>query len=100
MYGDDALLAVALVMFLLGTLLAVLASGIGLWRAHALPWWGAIGLAVWLGFVFVGSEARAAALVNLALLLPFVPVARQLSPGKRPVPALRSEYVGPDAVAR
>jgi len=99
-YGDDALLAVALLMFLLGTLLATLASGIGLWRARALPWWGAIGLAVWLGFVFVGSEARAAALVNLALLLPFVAVARELSPGKRPVPALHPAYVGPDAVTR
>jgi hypothetical protein len=99
-YGDDVLLVVALLMFLLGTLLAVLASGIGLWRAHALPWWGAIGLAAWLAFVFVGSEARAAALVNLALLLPFVAVARQLSPGVRPVPAPRSAFVGPDAVTR
>jgi hypothetical protein len=100
MYGEGALIAVALLMFLLGTLLAVLASGIGLWRAHALPWWGALGLAVWLGFVFVGSEARAAAFVNLALLLPFVAAARQLSPGKRAVPEPDSTYVGPEAVTR
>ena len=100
MYGDDALIAVALLMFLLGTLLAILASGVGLWRAHALPWWGAVGLIVWLGFVFVGSEARAAALVNLALLLPFVAVARELRPRKLPVSAPPSAYVGPDAVAR
>jgi hypothetical protein len=78
--GDDTLLVVALVMFLLGTLMAVLAAGVGLWRAHALPWWGATGLAVWLGYVVLGSEARAAALFNLALLLPFVAVARQLTP--------------------
>jgi hypothetical protein len=100
MYGDDTLIAIALLMFLLGTLLAVLAVGIGLWRAHALPWWGAVGVAVWLVFVFVGSEARAAALVNLALLLPFVAAARQLSPGKRTVPALDPTYVGPEAVTR
>jgi hypothetical protein len=78
--GDDTLLVVALVMFLLGTLAAVLAAGVGLWRAHALPWWGAVGLAVWLGYVFLGPEARAAALFNLALLLPFVAVARRLTP--------------------
>lgn len=99
-YGDDVLFAVALVMFLLGTLVAVLASGIGLWRAHALPWWGAVGLVGWLAFVFVGSEARVAALANLAILLPFVAVARELSPGKRPVPALPSAIVGPDTVTR
>lgn len=78
--SDDTLLAVALVMFLLGTLAAVLAAGVGLWRAHALQWWGAMGLAVWLGYVFLGSEARASALMNLALLLPFVAVARRLTP--------------------
>jgi hypothetical protein len=79
-FGDDVLLVVALVMFLLGTLTAVLATGVGLWRAHVLPWWGAVGLAVWTGYVFLGPEARAAALFNLALLLPFVAVARRLAP--------------------
>ena len=78
--GNDTLLVVALVMFLPGTLAAVLAAGVGLWRAHALPWWGAAGLTVWLGYVFLGSEARASALFNLALLLPFVAVARRLTP--------------------
>jgi hypothetical protein len=87
--GDDMLLVVALVMFLLGTLTAVLAAGVGLWRAHALPWWGAVGLAMWLGYVFLGPEARAAALFNLALLLPFVGVALRLTP--EPDPAQRGE---------
>jgi hypothetical protein len=44
-----------------------------------LPLWGAVGLAVWFGYVFLGPEARAAALFNLALLLPFVAVARRLT---------------------
>ena len=78
--GDDTMLVVALVMFLLGTLTAVVSAGVGLWRAHALPWWGAVGFATWLGYLVLGSEARAAALFNLALLLPFVAVARQLTP--------------------
>ena len=81
-YGDDTLMVVALLMFLAGTLLAVLTAGFGLWRAHALPWWGAIGLVVWLGYVFAGPEARLAALLNLALLLPFVGVAQRLTPSK------------------
>ena len=84
-YGDDRLLAIALLMFLLGTLLAVLGAGVGLWRAHALPWWAALGLLVWLGYVVTGTEARPAALLNLALLLPFLAVARRLAPGKDPV---------------
>ena len=88
--GDDTLLVVALVMFLLGTLAAVLTAGVGLWRAHALPWWGAVGFAVWLGYVFLGPEARAAALFNLALLLPFVAVARRLTP--EPDAAQREEF--------
>jgi hypothetical protein len=81
-YGDEVLLVVALLMFLVGTLLAVLTAGLGLWRAHALPWWGAISLVVWLGYVFAGPEARLAALLNLALLLPFVGVAQRLTPSK------------------
>jgi hypothetical protein len=76
--GDDVLLVVALLMFLLGTLLAVLAAGIALWRVAALPWWGALGLVLWLGYVVTGPEAQIAALLNLALLLPFVSVTRQL----------------------
>jgi hypothetical protein len=87
-YGDDTLMAVALLMFLVGTLLAVLTAGFGLWRAHALPWWGAIGLVVWLGYVFAGPQARLAALLNLALLLPFVAVAQRLTPAEYPVSEL------------
>lgn len=83
--GDDRLLAIALLMFLLGTLLAVVGAGVGLWRAHALPWWAALGLLIWLGYVVAGMEARPAALLNLALLLPFLGVARRLAPGKDPV---------------
>ncbi|HZO66533.1 MAG TPA: hypothetical protein VFB74_16155 [Kribbellaceae bacterium] len=83
--GDDRLLAIALLMFLLGTLLAVVGAGVGLWRAHALPWWAALGLLIWLGYVVAGMEARPAALLNLALLLPFLAVARRLAPGKEPV---------------
>jgi hypothetical protein len=83
-FGDDLLLVVALLMFLLGTLLALLAAGFGLWRAHALPWWAALGLALWLGYVFSGTEARLAALLNLALLLPFVAVAHRLTPESNP----------------
>ena len=45
---------------------------------------------VWLGYVFAGPEARLAALVNLALLLPFLWVAQGLTTGKdtvsKPVP--------------
>lgn len=81
-FGDDVLLVIALLMFLVGTLLAVLMAGFGLWRSHALPWWGALGLAVWLGYVFVGPESRPAALLNLALLLPFVAVAQRLDPDR------------------
>ena len=81
-FGDDVLLDVALLMFLVGTLLAVLTAGLGLWRAHALPWWAAIGLVVWLGYVFAGPEAGLAWLLNLALLLPFVGVAQRLTPRK------------------
>jgi hypothetical protein len=87
-YGDDVLMVVALLMFLVGTLLAVLTAGIGLWRAQALPWWGAIGLMVWLGYVLAGPEARLAALLNLALLLPFIGVAQRLTPGKDTVSEL------------
>jgi hypothetical protein len=82
-YGDDVLLVIALLMFLVGTLLAVLMAGLGLWRAHALSWWGALGLLVWLGYVFAGPESRLAALLNLALLLPFVGVAQRLTTGTR-----------------
>lgn len=82
--SDDRLQAIALLMFLLGTLLAVLGAAVGLWRAHALPWWAALGLAVWLGYVVAGTETRPAALLNLALLLPFLAVARRLAPIKDP----------------
>jgi hypothetical protein len=85
--GDGALGAIALLMFLLGTLLAVLTAGIGLWRARALTWYGAIGLAVWVGYVFAGPEARLAALLNLSLLLPFVGAARRLSLERIPTQA-------------
>jgi hypothetical protein len=84
--GNDTMLVVALVMFLLGTLMAVVAAGVGLWRGHALPWWGAVGFAIWLGYVFLGPEARAAALFNLALLLPFTAVVRQLTPEPKGAP--------------
>jgi len=85
-FGDDVLLVVALLMFLLGTLLAVLAAGLGLWRAHALPWWAALGFLVWLGYVVTGSEARMAALLNLSLLPPFLAVASRLAPAMAPEP--------------
>jgi hypothetical protein len=65
--------------FLAGALLTPIVLGVGLWRVHALPWWAAVGLVVWLAAAFVGSEATLAALVNLALLLPFASVARRLS---------------------
>jgi hypothetical protein len=78
--GNDPMSVVALVMFLLGTLAAVVTAGVGLWRGQALSWWGAVGFATWFGYVLLGPEARAAALVNLALLLPFIAVARQLTP--------------------
>ena len=77
--GDETLAAIALLMFLLGTLLAVLTAGVGLWRSRALTWYGAIGVAVWVGYVFAGPEARLAALLNLALLLPFIGAARRLT---------------------
>jgi hypothetical protein len=82
--GDGILGAIALLMFLLGTLLAVLTAAIGLWRSRALTWYGAIGLVVWVGYVFAGPEARLAALLNLALLLPFIGAARRLT--LEPVP--------------
>lgn len=86
--GDDVLLVVALVMYLLGTLLAVLTAGMGLWRAHALPWWGVLGLVVWLGYLVSGPESQVAALLNLALLLPFIGVAQRLTPATMPASEL------------
>jgi hypothetical protein len=80
--GDDVLLAVALLMYLLGTLLAILAASIGLWRASALRWWSTLGLVIWFGYVVLGPEARFASVLNLALLLPFVAVAGRLTPRK------------------
>jgi hypothetical protein len=77
--GSDWLSAVALLVFFAGALLTPIVLGVSLWRAHALPWWAAAGLVLWLAGVFVGSEATPAALVNLALLLPFAAVARHLS---------------------
>jgi hypothetical protein len=53
--------------------------GIRLWPGDG---HGALGLAVWLGYVFVGPESRAAAVLNLALLLPFVGVAQRLDPDR------------------
>jgi hypothetical protein len=38
--------------------------------------------------VFAGPEARLAALLNLALLLPFVGVAQRLTPAEDTVPEL------------
>jgi hypothetical protein len=90
--GDDLLVVVGLVLFLIGTLLTVLVAGFGLWRAHALPWWGAAGLVIWFGYVVTGPEARLGALLNLALLLPFVAVARELRAERRTVPS--HEVVG------
>ena len=81
--ADDPLLGVALALFLLGTLAAILAMGLGLWRAGVLPWWGGLGVVAWLGSVVAGSELPAAALVNLVLLLPFAVVAARLrKPGE------------------
>ncbi|HKE67707.1 MAG TPA: hypothetical protein VKB55_00535 [Nocardioidaceae bacterium] len=80
--GDDLITIVGLIFFLLGTLLVTISMAFGLWRARALPWWGAVGFLVWFGYVFSGPEARVAALLNLALLLPFIAVARQLQPGR------------------
>ena len=76
--GDDLITIVGLIMFLLGTLLTTVSMAFGLWRARALPWWGAVGFLIWFGYVFSGPEAQAAAVLNLALLLPFIAVARQL----------------------
>jgi hypothetical protein len=45
-------------------------------------------LVVWLGYVFAGPQARLAALLNLALLLPFVAVAQRLTPAEYPVSEL------------
>lgn len=76
--GSDWLSALGLLLFLGGALLTPIVLGVGLWRARALPWWAAAGLVLWLAAVVVGSEATLAALVNLALLLPFAAVARQV----------------------
>ncbi|HKE68301.1 MAG TPA: hypothetical protein VKB55_03550 [Nocardioidaceae bacterium] len=92
-FGDDMLLVVALLAYLLGTLLAVLAAGVGLWRARALPWWGALGFVIWLGYVVLGPEARFASVLNLALLLPFAVVARRLTPGKDSVPQVQPALI-------
>jgi hypothetical protein len=76
--GSDWLSVVALLIFFAGALLTPIVLGVGLWRARALPWWAAAGLVLWFAGVFIGSEATPAALVNLALLLPFAAVARHL----------------------
>lgn len=80
--GDDLITIVGLIFFLLGTLLVTVSMAFGLWRARALPWWGAVGFLVWFGYVFSGPEVQVAALLNLALLLPFIAVARQLRPDR------------------
>jgi len=85
-YGGDVLGVIALVMFLLGTLLAVVTTGVGLWRSRTLTWYGAVGLAVWLGYVFAGPEARWASLFNLALLLPFFGVVGNLARDRTAAP--------------
>lgn len=91
MGGDDLITIIGLIMFLLGTLLATVSMTFGLWRARALPWWGAVGFLVWFGYVFSGPETQAAAVLNLALLPPFIAVAQQLRhddvPAQQPQPA-------------
>jgi hypothetical protein len=77
--GSDPLSVAALLMFLIGALLTTVILGIGMWRAHALPWWAAAGVLLWLGSILIASEATPAALLNLALLLPFAALARELA---------------------
>ena len=83
--GSDPLSVAALLMFLIGALLTPVILGIGMWRARVLPWWAAAGLLLWLGAILIGSEATPAALVNLALLLPFASLARELTAAPRAV---------------
>lgn len=83
--GSDPLSVAALLMFLIGALVTPVILGIGMWRAHTLPWWAATGLLLWLGSVLIGSEATPAALFNLALLLPFAALAGELAAAPRTV---------------
>lgn len=96
-YADDVLIVIALLMFLAGTLVAVLAAGVGLWRVRALPWWGALGLLVWVGFLVAGVESRGGAVLNLALLPPFVAAARQLRARARTASAPAAAVAVPSA---
>ena len=75
---EQFVVVVGIIMFLLGTVLAILAAGFALWRARVLPWWGVAGVLGWAAYVFVGSEEPVAAYANLLLLLPFAAAARAL----------------------
>ena len=77
--GSEPLSVAALLMFLIGALLTPIILGVGMWRSQSLPWWAAAGLLFWMGSVLIGSEATPAALANLALLLPFAALARELT---------------------
>jgi hypothetical protein len=90
--GSDPLSLLALLMFMVGGLLTPVVLGVALWRAHALPWWAALGLLIWLAAALIGSELMLGALLNLALLLPFAAVARQLRVGR---PVARGKFGGP-----
>lgn len=78
--GDDPLSVTALLLFLLGGLLAPLVLGLSLWRARVVPWWAAAGVVAWTLVSFLGLESVAAAAANLLLLVPAVAVARRLAP--------------------
>jgi hypothetical protein len=81
--GSDPLSVAGMLMFLIGALLTPIILGIGMWRSQSLPWWAAAGLLFWMGSVLIGSEATPAALANLALLLPFAALARELTATSR-----------------
>jgi hypothetical protein len=91
--GDDLIMAVGVILFLLGILATTVSMTFGLWRAQALPWWGALGLLVWFAYVFIGPKQQPAALLNLAMLLPFIAVARRL-----PADHARTQQHQPTAV--
>jgi hypothetical protein len=95
------LFAFALVAFLVSGFLAVLVLGFGLWRIGTLPLWATGALVLWLVSGILGSEAVAASLANLLLLVPFTFVARtMLRQATRHGPSSGPSTAAQDAPAR
>ena len=91
---EQLVVVVGLIMFLIGTVLAILAAGFALWRARALPWWGAVGLLGWAAYVFVGSERASGRLRQPAPAAPVRGGGSGAAPRRQRVRAARGRSSG------